>query len=303
VTEFTPVPAGAIRRILVGSDFSDSSRRAVCRAGQLAKQHEAQLHLIHAQPDWNLFSRNGAPDYYRAVTDDSAAALTTEVAFIEKAFGIHARAQIRVGTASQVLRAALTEIQPHLIVVSARGEHDSARNPALLGGTTLKLVTFARLPVLIVRNRDALKPYQTAVVAVERSLADACHLIHLGYLLVPEGDCHLVHVYAMPYLERLRLGNVSEETLDSWRQAMSGQAKIFVDELRKQSTDPQQRMHAHVVCDEPVTGVLAQVNRLKPDLVLVGKHQHTGREHLTSSLGSVALRIAYHATVDLLVVP
>ena len=303
MTEFTPVTEGAIRRILVGSDFSASARRAVCRAGQLATQHEAQLHLIHVQPDWNLFSRNGAPDYYRALTDDAAAALATEVAFIEKTFGIHARGQVRIGTASEVLGSAVTEIQPNLIVVSACGEHDSANNPALLGGTTLKLMAFARVPLLIVRNRDALRPYQTAVVAVERSLAEARRLIQLGYLLVPEGDCHLVHVYTMPYFERLRLGNVSQQTLDSWRQAMSGEAEAFVDNLLKQSVVPQHRTHPHVICGEPVTGVLAQVDRLKPDVIVVGKHQHAGRDHLMRSIGSVALRIAYHATGDVLVAP
>jgi nucleotide-binding universal stress UspA family protein len=49
--------------------------------------------------------------------------------------------------------------------------------------------------------------------------------------------------------------------------------------------------------------VLAEVDRCKPDVVVVGKHGHPPREHLLRSLGSVALRIAYHTAGDVLVVP
>jgi nucleotide-binding universal stress UspA family protein len=49
--------------------------------------------------------------------------------------------------------------------------------------------------------------------------------------------------------------------------------------------------------------VLAEVGRCKPDVVVVGRHGHPPREHRLRSLGSVALRIAYHAAGDVLIVP
>jgi nucleotide-binding universal stress UspA family protein len=67
------------------------------------------------------------------------------------------------------------------------------------------------------------------------------------------------------------------------------------------STGP--RLHTHLVCGEPVSAVLGEVSRCTPELVVVGKHGHPPREQLLRSLGSVALRIAYHATADVLMVP
>jgi len=46
-----------LKRILVATDLSAAGHRAVMRAGQLARQWETGLFLVHARPDWNLFAR------------------------------------------------------------------------------------------------------------------------------------------------------------------------------------------------------------------------------------------------------
>ena len=43
-----------LKRILVATDLSATGHRAVMRAGQLARQWETGLFLVHARPDWNL---------------------------------------------------------------------------------------------------------------------------------------------------------------------------------------------------------------------------------------------------------
>ena len=47
-----------LKRILVATDLSTAGKHAVMRAGQLARQWEAGLFLVHARPDWNLFARS-----------------------------------------------------------------------------------------------------------------------------------------------------------------------------------------------------------------------------------------------------
>ena len=46
-----------LKRMLVATDLSAAGERAVMRAGQLARQWEANLFLTHVRPEWNLFSR------------------------------------------------------------------------------------------------------------------------------------------------------------------------------------------------------------------------------------------------------
>lgn len=298
-------PAAAVlKRILVATDFSAAGRVAVGRAGQLAKQNEANLFVVHAHPDWNLLAGSvpAGIDQYRAISEHAEQALGEELEFLQATFGIHARGETRSGRASQVLQSVVAEFEPHLIVAGARGEHDSPTMAPFLGGTALKLLAFANRPVLVVR-RSALVPYAVAVAAVECASAAARRLIAWTRVLAREGDCHIVHAFDVPYVERMRKQGVAEDTIRSCGEDVRSAAKSFIDQVLDNTNGASQRIHAHLIRGEAVAAVLAEIRRLQPDLVVVGKHEHPPRDHLTSSLGSVAMRIAYHAPGDVLVVP
>jgi nucleotide-binding universal stress UspA family protein len=290
----------SLKRIVVASDFSAAAHQAVCRAGQLAKQNQARLHLIHVRPDWNLFSRLGAADYYHALTEDAERALTEELAFLKKNYGIDARGETRCGSASHALRAVLGVVTPQLIVIGAHGEHGAASAP-YLGGTALKLLAFADTPVLVVRNvGDAV--YSVAVLALERSEEAALRGLEWVRMLMPEGDCHIVHAYSLPYIARRRARPGDESPMPK-AESIGSEAHAFVDRLVRTRSEGRQRLHPHVVYGEPVAAVLAEMSALHPDLLVIGKHEHAPREPGPLPLGSVALRIAYHAMGDVLVVP
>jgi nucleotide-binding universal stress UspA family protein len=298
-------PSGAIlKRILVATDFSEAARLAVSRAGQLAREKGAHLHLVHAQPDWNLIAGPvpAGVEQYRAVAEHAEDALREELAYLKATFGVQARGENRKGRASEVLHRAVAEIEPHLIVVGARGELDSPTLAPFLGGTALKQLAYARAPVLIVR-KPGTEPYEMAVVAVECPSRTARGLVTWAQSLLNEGDCHVVHAFDAPYVARMRKHGVPEETIHACYEDVRAAAKAFVDAVLDDSGGRGPRLHAHLVRGEAVAAVLAEIDRLHPDLVVVGKHEHPPREHLTSSLGSVALRIAYHAAADVLVVP
>lgn len=293
-----------LRRILVASDFSPTARLAVWRAGQLAKQNDAYLHLVHARPDWNQFAQRGAasPEHYRAITEECENALRDELAYLERTFGLHARGETQVGPASQVLLSAVAQVEPHLIVVGARGERAEPTMIPLLGGTALKLLTYADRPVLMVRNSGT-GAYKTAVAAVEHPSAAARDLVRWTRTLLDEGDCHVVHAFDAPYSARMRRHGVSEEAVRACSDSVRAEAKEFIDQMLDLEGSAGPRLHAHLVCGEPVSAVLNEVSRCAPELVVVGKHGHPPREQLLRPLGSVALRIAYHATTDVLMVP
>jgi len=296
-----PMP---LRRILVATDFSAAARLALWRAGQLARQNDAYLHVVHARPDWNQFAPTSAvaPEHYRVVTEECENALRDDLAYVEKTFGLHARGETRVGRASPVLRSAITQIEPHLVVVGARGERDDPAMIPLLGGTALKLIAYADRPVLLVRTSGT-GEYKTAVTAVERPSASARELVRWACTLIGEGDCHIVHAFDAPYAARMRRHGVSEDAVRACSETVRAQAKQFIEEMLDLEGCGGRRLHAHLVCGEPVSAVLTEVGRCAPELIVVGKHGHPPREHLVRSLGSVALRIAYHATVDVLMVP
>jgi nucleotide-binding universal stress UspA family protein len=292
-----------LKRILIATDFSSAARLAVWRAGQLAKQHDAALHLVHAKPDWNLFCRSSSPgdEQYRGISEYAEEALKAELEYIEATFGIHVRGETRMGRASETLAAAVAEIAPHLVVIGARGEHDSPALAPLLGGTALKLIAQTDCPVLLVR-KPGTGPYAIAVVAVNDS-RDMAHRLVGWATLLGEGDCHIVHAFDAPYVERMRARGIPETVIQSCTEEARKAARSCVDDVLNNATTTRQRLHAHLVCGEPISAVLAEIDRCQPQLVIVGQHRNVPRERATRFVGTIALRIAYHSPSDILVVP
>ena len=292
-----------LRRILVATDFSPAGRLAVWRAGQLAQAHDAALHLVHARPDWNLFCRfAGATDeHYRKLSAHAEQALNDELGYVHDTFNIHARGQTHMGRASEVLARAMAEIQPHLVVVGARGEYDRPQPGApYLGGTALKLIAETDRPVLLVRNAGT-GPYDVTLAAVDDSREMARRLIAWTALMSP-GDCHIVHAFNAPYAERMRTGGIAPEIIDQCVEEARLAAAAYIKDALGGGPHAGRQLYTHVVCGEPIAAVLAEIERCHPQLVVIGKHQHVPGDSAVRFVGTHALRIAYHAPSDVLLV-
>jgi universal stress protein E len=294
----------ALKRILVATDFSPAARRAVWRAGNLAKRHEALIHLVHARPDWNLYCRASsvAREHYAELSEHAEQALQAELEYLENAFGLRTEGETVLGRASEVLARAASEFQPDLLVVGARGEHDAPERAPFIGGTALKLVAQSDCAVLMVR-RQGTGAYASTLAAVDTPPEVAGRLIEWANTLLEDGECHLVHAFDVPYIERMRARGVTEAVLadciDEARQAAQG----AIDRIFAQSAQVKRALHVHLVRGEPITALLAEIERYRPEVVVVGRHQALPLERATHFVGTIALRLAYHSPTDVLVVP
>jgi universal stress protein E len=293
-----------LKRILVATDFSQAARRAVWRAGNLARHHDATVHLVHAKPDWNLYCRasSAASGYYAALSQHAEQALTAELEYLQTTFGLRARGETSMGRASEVLARATSKFEPDLLVVGARGEHDADAKAPFLGGTALKLLAQSDCAVLLVRTQGV-GGYAATLAAVDTAGEVALRVIEWADTLLEEGDCHLVHAFDVPYIERMRARGVPEgalaDCIDEARQA----AQSAVDRIFTPTTTTKEALHVHLVRGEPITALLAEIERCAPEVVVVGKHQALPLERATRFVGTIALRLAYHAPADVLVVP
>lgn len=290
-----------LKRILVATDLSAGGQRAVMRAGQLAQQWEANLFLAHARPDWNLFSRwrPALQDSYQDVAHSSETPLRLALAKLESRFGVHARCESRLGKASQVIAALVAEIEPHLLVIGARGEHEASGPGSSLGGTAMKLLAGIETPILLVR-RDSDTRYASAMVAVDAPSALSRRAVLWGSGLVSDGDCHVVHAYDVPYVERMRLLEIDETVIER-RMRQSEEAAIETVRDLLGAAEGHAKLHTRTVCGEPVFAVLAEVGRTPTDLLVIGKREPTGARVQHGAMGGVGFRIAYHAPTDVLV--
>src|SRR5581483_2110117 len=104
-SDFSSAPMSLVNRILVATDFSPAARLALTRAGQLASQYHAQVQLVHAAPDWSLFSRwtSARQEHHEAVTLHAKNAIREEVAWLLSRFGVQASGDVQLGKASHVI--------------------------------------------------------------------------------------------------------------------------------------------------------------------------------------------------------
>jgi nucleotide-binding universal stress UspA family protein len=290
-----------LKRILVATDLSAASQRAVTRAAQLARQWEANLFVVHVRPDWNLFSRwrPATQDAYQDVARSADEPLRRIVAAVQTEFGVHAQSHSRLGKASNVVAAMVAELEPHLLVIGARGEHEACGPSGCLGGTALKLLMRVETPLLIVRVPGA-RPYSSALVAIDVPGPLSRRAVLWGSGLVADGECHLVHAFDVPYRERMRLQGIDEAVIERRLRQVEEAAQGAVRETLGAAEGPA-KLHCEAIPGEPVSALLERIERLAPQVVVVGKSEPQAPHVQSGPLGGVGFRIAYHAPTDVLV--
>ncbi len=291
-----------LNRILVATDYSVAGRRAVDRAAQLARQHGAALYLLHATPDWNLFSQwtRGQQQHYDEITLHAYGAMRDEVNHVLSQFGVHAHGEVQLGRASEQITRAIASYEPSIVVAGARGEHEPRVAPAALGGTSLKLYFRMTCPLLLVRGEGSF-PYQTSLAAVQPTSDLAGQLVLWSTGLVPDGHCHILHAYDAPYSERMKLCGASYAAIDACVLAAEAEVRDSLDKLAA-AASPNSSVHLHLEYGNPLGALVSASARYYPQLVVVGRHEGKRAQPPNESYGCTGLRMAYHTPVDVLVI-
>jgi nucleotide-binding universal stress UspA family protein len=69
------------------------------------------------------------------------------------------------------------------------------------------------------------------------------------------------------------------------------------------ATEGAVRLHTHAVRGKPVAMILAEITLHAPQLVVIGKSDRRSPQARQRMMDGVGFRIAYHAPVDVLIVP
>lgn len=143
-------------KILVGTDFSDSSAAALHQAIKLAERLPAQLHLAHISPLHGPVGRSAA----LAVPTDLGLDVPPEFAEAHEArrqlerlraligADIEVELHLRIGHTVPELLALVRELRPELLIVGSHGRGAVLR--VLLGSVSTELMRRSPVPVLIV---------------------------------------------------------------------------------------------------------------------------------------------------------
>ena len=132
-----------VRRIVVGTEFSPDSQRAVAYAGELARALSAELIVLHVDEKAEFVPGSDLAEAERAA---DCAGMDAAVRELVKG-GVRARGAVRPGLPAQGLCDAASTEHADLLVVGTQG-----RGCRVLGGVTERVLRDAPCPVLVIRN-------------------------------------------------------------------------------------------------------------------------------------------------------
>ena len=144
----------SFRRILVATDFAESAERALACAVQLARQHAAEIILLHVYMD--------LPAYPEISAGQVEAIYEEQRTWIEDALerrarrargeGVLARTLLRTGPAASTISATAADEHADLLVVGTHGR--SGLDRLIVGSVAEHVVRLATCPVLVVKSAD-----------------------------------------------------------------------------------------------------------------------------------------------------
>lgn len=289
-----------IERVLVATDFSRAGQRAVDVAAEWARERRAQLRIVHITPPkgWLSGAWGLKPSVAEDIQQHAKDALKQIAERADPARALELSTGVLSGAAARSIVGAARDYRADLVVVGARGERDASAGEAL-GGTSAKLLATAEAPLLLVR-RTQKDPVAGVVAALDLS-PDSKNVLEWADLAAAERHLYAVHVYDVPFAERLEAYGLARSAIDVYSAQARTRSDADLAALVK-SIGRSAVTSCVVERGEPAVTLRRCVESVRPSLVVVGRHVRRKRSTRTRSVGSVSRFIAGAVSTDVLVV-
>lgn len=144
----------ALKNILVPIDFSDCSKKALCYALPLAKEHQAAITLLYVAPPAYGAAEYTGVDYAQLIETIRVGGEKelNKWAADEVFAGISTETVVRVGSPAPEIVKVARELPADLVVISTHGR--TGLKHVFLGSVVEQVVQRAPCPVFVVRERE-----------------------------------------------------------------------------------------------------------------------------------------------------
>ena len=282
-----------MKKILVATDFSERSDRAIRRGVLLAKQSGAVISLVHAVDD------DLPPRVIEAERGAALELLNEQARSLREIDGVECDSSVVLGDPFEGLAAASDTIAPDLLVV---GPHRRQTLKDVFVGTTAeRTIRASRRPILMA-NAVPAGAHRHLLIAVDFSdSAGAALQAVIRFGLHERAAVCILHVFdPIGAGFRTRASMTDEQTKRHHADEEARAAAELSAWLVGFDIDPLQRIVRHRMGTIAHTiGLVAE--EISADLVVIGTRGRSGLAHLL--LGSVADGVFRTATRDVLAVP
>lgn len=279
--------------ILVATDFSTRSDRAVRRGVLLAKAYNASLTLAHVVD-------NDQPERRMTAEIKTAMELLGDQAqSLRQVDGVTCSHKVFLGEAFEGIATAIDELAPDLLLLGPH-RRDTLKD-IFVGTTAERTIRGSRKPVLMANALPA-GPYRHALIAVDLSEASADAIRAVASLgLDRKVAATVIHVLDAPGAGLLNRASATEKEVQQYiedeRSKAANELSAFLAGLKCSPIEASVRVKKSTTADT----ILTAAREAGADLVVIGTHGRGAMARLL--LGSVAEEVLRISDLDVLAVP
>jgi len=282
-----------MQTIMVATDFSERSDRALRRATLLAKQFGADVTLVHVVDD-------DQPAYIVDSEREQAESLLRRLAdTMHKVDGVACDARVITSTPFAGIVQVVEEFGPDLLVI---GPHRrQVLKDAFVGTTAERAIRSVNCPVLMA-NAPPAASYRHVLQTTDMSDVSADAIRRFSSLGIGRTTHNsMLYVYDVPALHLVRFETPSnderEYLLKQQRNEAARQLSDFLRSTGATDLDMILRHQASTVAYE----ILRAADEEKADLIVISTRGRGGIAKLF--LGSIAEQVLAQSSIDVLAVP
>ncbi len=278
--------------ILVATDFSARSDRALLRASLIARKTGASLVLAHAvdadQPD-------------RLIEADRAAAsdlLAEAAATLRNDDGIDADWLVTMADVHEGVLAAADEASADLIVI---GPHRSRLKDVFVGTTAERLVRRSTRPLLIAVETPSAH-HRTTLLALdfdEASKSAGREALAMG--VFDHTEVVVMHAFDSPGEGLMRRSLEQSADVDRYIEDEGDEAAGNLRDLLSELGLPASCQTVVSMKGTPASAILESARKVDADMIVLGTNQRKGFER--ALIGSVTEAVIRDARRDVLIIP
>lgn len=283
----------APKTVLMATDLSARSDRALERAVNLAGQHKARLVIL------NIIDEDLPASVQDRVRDATLKEIQSSLDRVDGAKALELAIDAIAGKDYQDILDHADKIAADLIVM---GIHRNEAGTKPIAGTTMeRVIRKGQKPVLVVPSRTE-GPYEKVAIAVDFS-AFSRIAIRQALSLAPDAEFNAIHSYHVPFsgFQRGRETRIAyqDEHERNLTQMIEEEMETLIGSATT-SAPPDIPFHKIVKQGETQSVIRSEVERLQPDLLVLGTHGRVGLTH--ALLGSIAESFLNNPPCDVLVV-
>lgn len=266
-----------MQRLLFATDLSSRSHWAMERSLLLAAELAVPLTVLHVVDEDlpEAIARHHCQAAEQTIRD--------RITALPSHKGVDLAIRVVLGRAAgEILRQAEAEAARAIVLGTPREE----RLADMFRGTTPeRVLRGARVPVLVVAAAKIRGPYRRVIIGVDFSMCSRRAIEHAA-AMVPEAKFFLIHAYEVPFAGFLH-GRDSEAAIgEQHERKLTAMINDEMEALERQHGGRAPLFQRVMARGRAPEVIRAEVERLCPDLLVVGTHGRTGVPH--AIIGSVA---------------